>query len=167
MIKQTLNAHLTESDRQPVGRSVADLSPTEAAQYVVRAVRTAMAVDAAFVGGTTFGGGLPAGEVSHYAFNACIRFDGPLCIGEVNGRTLLTLLQRANQGPETPFEERTGETLVADSRTEIVPEGIYRIAVTDWIARNPKKYLGIDDISLTPHPEWRLKAIAEAALRNQ
>jgi 5'-nucleotidase/UDP-sugar diphosphatase len=163
-IAETSKQFLTDEDRVVLGSLDRAMNPTDAARWVVASVRCAAAVDAAFIGATTFGGGLPAAGVTRAALDSCVRFDGGISTGEIDGATLKAILGRANQGPDTPFEERRGENLVCDAIAGIEPDRRYRIAVSDWIARNPKKYLGVDTIELTPQPELRLKAIAAAEL---
>jgi 5'-nucleotidase/UDP-sugar diphosphatase len=156
---------LQPEDRAPVGHLHTALSADQAPRFILHAVRIAAGVDAALIGATTFGDGLPAGNVSRYAFNGCVRFDGAIAIGEVDGATLTKILARANQDMDTPFAKRLGENLVADAIGTIDPAGHYRIAVSDWIAGSPQKFLGTGVIQFTPHPELRLKAIAAAALK--
>jgi hypothetical protein len=165
VISDTSNQFLTTADREVLGSVDHAMNPTDAAKWVVASVRIAAGADAAFIGATTFGGGLPTGDISRAAFDSCVRFDGGISTGEIDGAALKAILARANQGPETPFEERRGENLVCDATAHIESDHRYRIAVSDWIARNPKKYLGTDAIQLTPQPELRLKAIATAALK--
>ncbi len=165
LIRDTLAQHLTPEETAGVGRSPRALAPTEAAQFVVEAARIAAGADAALVGATTFGAGLPAGQVTRYAFDACVRFDGPLYTAEVSGAWLKRILARANQGPDTPFAERGGENLVAAAPVAIAPDRTYRLVTTDWIAKNAKNYLGDDPPAFTERPELKLKAAALAALK--
>ncbi|HLP25499.1 MAG TPA: metallophosphoesterase, partial [Acidobacteriota bacterium] len=112
-------------DLATVGRLRAPLAPPAAARFVVNALREATHVDAAFIGNTTFGGGLPAGEVSRLAFDACVRFDGAIFTTEVDGVRLRELVARSNQGPGTPFAERLGDFLVAAAPETIAPDRRY------------------------------------------
>ena len=165
IVRESETKFLLPEDMASVGRLETPLSAEEAPRFILHAVRIAASVDAALIGATTFGDGLPAGDVTRYAFNGCVRFDGAVAIGEVDGATLIKILARANQGMDTPFPQRLGENLVADAISTIDPTGRYRIAVSDWIAGSPQKFLGTDAIQFTPHPELRLKAIAAAALK--
>ncbi|HEX2853264.1 MAG TPA: metallophosphoesterase [Opitutaceae bacterium] len=162
---RTMSAkHLTPEDLAVVGFSERALSPDEAARLAVRALRRGAGVDAAFVGRTTFGAGVAAGVVTRVAFDAWVRFDGAIHVGEVNGTQLQALLSRANETPDTPFAQRQGDYLVAEAAEEILPEKSYRIAVTDWVARNPRLYLGPLQISFTERRELRLKPLVAASL---
>ena len=163
---------LTVSARMQVGRSPRALGPTEAGLFAVEAARAAAGADAAVIGGTTFGAGLPAGDVTRYAFDACVRFDGPLYAAEVDGAWLQQLMARCNQGPDTPFAARGGENLIATGPLVAAPAQIedarrYRLATSDWIARNAAKYLGANPPALTERPELKLKAAVLAALPRQ
>jgi 2',3'-cyclic-nucleotide 2'-phosphodiesterase (5'-nucleotidase family) len=156
--------HLMAEDVQSVGRNLTELSRTEAAGHVVRQVRRVAGVDAAFIGNTTFGDGLPAGEVSRFALDACVRFDGTIWVAEITGARLRRLMRGANQGPDTPFVERQGEFQFADGPAEIVGAQQYRIATNDWGVRNRERYFGAEEITFSEKPELRLKAIVSAAL---
>jgi 2',3'-cyclic-nucleotide 2'-phosphodiesterase (5'-nucleotidase family) len=164
LIRDTLQKHLTAEERVVVGRTPRALGPTDAARFAVEAARSIAGADAAMTGATTFGAGLPAGEVSRFALDACVRFDGPLFTAEVDGAWLKKLLARANQGPDTPFAERAGENLVAVAPVTIEPTQRYRFVTTDWVAKNAKNYLGDGAPVLTEQPTLKLKAAVIAAL---
>lgn len=164
LIRATETRNTTPDDAAIVGHTAHAYSPVEAERFVTAAVRDAAHVDAAFIGHTTFGAGLPAGAVSRLALDACVRFDGTICVGEVDGRRLQQWLARANQSPETPWSERTGEYLVAAGPAHIDPDRRYRVAVNDWIARSPAAFLGVNPPAFAEQPPLRLKAIAIAAL---
>jgi 5'-nucleotidase / UDP-sugar diphosphatase len=164
LIEATQAKHLTPEDTAVLGHSARVLSPDEAAGFAVRAVREAAGVDAAFVGRTTFGAGLRAGAVTRVAFDAFVRFDGAIHLAEVSGEQLRILLAGANETPATPFAQRHGDFLVADGPAAISPGKRYRIAVTDWVARNPRLYLGSVKIAFTERPDLRLKPLVIAAL---
>ena len=166
LVRETLAQQLTEEEQVVVGRSPLTLGPGDAARLVVEAARVAVAADAAMVGGTTFGAGLPEGPVTRFAFDACVRFDGPLFMAEVSGAWIKRLLARSNQGPETPWADRAGENLVTVAPAVIDEGARYRFVTTDWVARNAAAYLGADAPALTQHPSARLKAAALAALRS-
>lgn len=151
-------------DLAVVGRLRTALAPAAAARFVVDALRERANVDAAFIGNTTFGSGLPAGEITRLAFDACVRFDGPIFVTEIDGVRLRELATRTNQGVNTPFAERLGDFLVASVPDTIAPDRRYRIATTDWGARNSVRYFG-SDLGWQELPGARLKALATAALQ--
>lgn len=159
LIQETRGKHLTAEETAVVAHTAAAAGPSDAARRVVRALRVAAGVDAAFIGNTTFGAGLPGGEVTREQFDACVRFDGPIFSAEVNGARLRELLAAANLTPETPFEQRRGEFSFADGPVEIDPAKTYRIATTDWGAKNTARYFGEPAIAWTERqPALRLKA---------
>jgi 2',3'-cyclic-nucleotide 2'-phosphodiesterase (5'-nucleotidase family) len=158
LIAATEAQHLEAADREVVGHLPRALTPAEAARLAVEAFRVTAGVDAAVIGNTTFGGGLPAGEVTRYVFDACVRFDGAVAVAEVDGRRLAQLLARANPGPDTPFADRQGEYLVAAAPAEIDPARIYRLATNDWGVRNQKNYFDGVELTFTEVPGLRFKS---------
>ncbi|MBL9201054.1 MAG: 5'-nucleotidase C-terminal domain-containing protein [Opitutaceae bacterium] len=165
LVHETLEKNLTPDEAVVVGRASRAFAPDEAARFAVEAARAAADADVALVGATTFGAGLPSGDVTRFAFDACVRFDGPLFAAEVSGAWLQKILARANQGADTPFAERGGENLVAAVRGPIEPGRTYRLVTADWIAKNAKNYLGDDPPALAERkPELKLKAAVLAAL---
>ena len=87
-IRETEAKYLEPADRTVVGRTAQALDVADAARFVTQAVRQAAKADAAFIANTTFGAGLPAGDVTQLAFDACVRFDGTIFTGEVDGAQL-------------------------------------------------------------------------------
>lgn len=158
-----LHEHLTPEDRAVVAKLPAALAPVEAAQWVVESLRAAAGVEAAFVGNTTFGGGLPGGEVTKFDFDACVRFEGAIFVAEVSAEQLRELVARSNQGPDTAWEKRRGDFLVAALPAEISPGRTYRIATTDWGAKNTRAYFGAD-LGWREAPGLKLKELALRAL---
>ena len=164
LIRDTRAKYLTAEDRAVVGQLPATLGPAEAAKFVAGALRQAAGADAAFIGNTTFGAGLPGGAVTREQLDACIRFDGAIFTAEVPGARLRELLAAANLGPETPFEQRHGEFSFAAGPADIDPAKTYRIATTDWGAKNTARYFGEPAIAWQELPGLKLKAAALAAL---
>lgn len=164
LITETTHSHLTAADGEIVGRTVRALPRAQAARWVVRAVRLAAGVDAAFIGNTTFGDGLPAGNILRMALDACVRFDGTIWIGEISGARLRALMEGSNQGPETPFEQREGEFMFADGPAEIDPAKRYQIATNDWGVTNQARYFGPETIEFRERAGLRLKSIVMRAL---
>lgn len=165
LIRATMEKYLTAEETASVGHITRALGPTEASRFVVEAARRAADVDAAAIGGTTFGAGLPAGEVSRFALDACVRFDGTLFVGEVTGAQLQKIMARANQGSDTPFAEREGENLIAVAPASIDPVKRYRLVTSDWGARNAKAYFGDAAPGFTERPDLKLKAAVSRALQ--
>lgn len=164
VIRETRARWELPEDRAVVARGDRERTTAEAARLAARALRQEVGADAGFVGNTTFGAGLPAGEITRAAFDACVRFDGAAFTAEVDGARLRELLAAANQGPETPWAERRGEFSFADGPAEIAPDRRYRIATTDWGARHSRAYFGEPEIMWIEAPGVRLKAAVVAAL---
>lgn len=164
LIREARQRHLTADDTAVIGRTAATLGPAAAARFVTAALRTAAKVDAAFIGNTTFGAGLPAGDVTREAFDACVRFNGTICTAEVEGARLRQLLAAANLGPETPFEQRRGEFCFATGPGNIDPKKTYRIATTDWGMKNTARYFGEPALNWQEQPTFKLKAAVLPAL---
>ncbi|MEY4941577.1 MAG: hypothetical protein RIQ93_3312 [Verrucomicrobiota bacterium] len=156
--------HLTPKDTAVVGRLPRALPVAEAARFAAAAVARAAGADTAFIGNTTFGGGLPAGNVTQIEFDACVRFDGPIFTATVRGARLRELVAAANLGPEAPFERRRGEFSFAAGQLEnFADEKTYRIATTDWGAKNTARYFGEPALAWQEHPTVKLKAAVRAA----
>lgn len=164
VIRDVRRRFLTEEDRAVVGQTRRAMGTAEAAQFVTQILREGAKVDAAFIGNTTFGAGLPAGDVTSLEFDACVRFDGPIYTAEVDGARLLALLAVANQGPETPFALRGGEFNFAAGPAPVDTARRYRIATTDWGARNTARYFGEPAIAWQEQPSLRLKPLVRARL---
>jgi 2',3'-cyclic-nucleotide 2'-phosphodiesterase (5'-nucleotidase family) len=165
LMAETRARHLTPEDTAVVATSPAALAPAEAARWLVEALRTAAGTAAAFIGNTTFGAGLPAGPVTREQFDACLRFDGTVFTAEVDGARLSELLDAANLGPDSPFELRRGEFSFAAGPVTIDPAKTYRIATTDWGARNTARYFGEPAIIWTETaPALKVKAAVLSTL---
>ncbi len=164
-VQRVREKHLTAEDTAVVGRLPGALEVQQAGRFAATALRDAAAVDTAFIGNTTFGAGLPAGDVTKLDFDACVRFDGPIFTATVDGARLQRLVAAANQGPDTPFEQRNGEFSFAGGTMSGFEGGkTYRIATTDWGAKNTDRYFGEPAIAWEQHPTLRLKAAVTRAL---
>jgi 5'-nucleotidase / UDP-sugar diphosphatase len=164
LIAETRKKFGEPADRVVVGRRATALDRDAAARFVVQAVRAAAQVDAALIGNTTFGAGLPAGDITRLALDACVRFDGSIFTADVDGVQLRDWLAHANQTADTPWAERRGDFLFADASVTPEPGRRYRVAVADWVAHNAKSYLDTDVVAFTEQPSLKLKAIVASAL---
>lgn len=167
LVRSTLARYLTSEETTVIGDSPSSMSPAAAARFATESVRRATGADVAVIGGTTFGAGLPAGSVTRYAFDAWVRFDGPLFEGEIQGSRLRELAARSNQGPNTPFDLRAGENLVMAGPESIDDTRVYRLVTTDWIAAKPAFFLGPDAPLLRPAGGRTLKAAIRQGLAEQ
>jgi 5'-nucleotidase/UDP-sugar diphosphatase len=163
VIKDVRARHLTAEERVIVGQTKRAMGTAEAGRFVAQILQEGAKVDAAFIGNTTFGAGLPAGDVSQLELDACVRFDGPIFTAMVDGTRLQALLAAANQGPETPFAQRSGEFNFASGPAAVEPSRRYRIATTDWGAKNTARYFGEPALAWKER-DLRLKPLVRARL---
>lgn len=166
LIRTVQEKYLEPADQAVIGRTPQAMTQAEAAQFLARLVADATEADAVFIGNTTFGAGLPAGDVTQAEFDACMRFENALSTAEIDGTRLKQLLAAANQGPDTPFAERRGEfNYAAGPELEQIRAGrIYRIATTDWGAKNSARYFGEPVIAWREHPDLKVKALMRLRL---
>lgn len=156
LIEQTLEKHLTAEEREVVGKSVKAMTVDEAGRHVAQLIAAKTGADVGFVAHTSFGAGLPNGDIRRYDFNASLRFDGKLMVTEVDGEALAQILKRCNQDGDIPLTERTGDYLYAMPEK---PEqkGRYKLVCNDWSATNQKSYFGRGDLTFTEVADVKLK----------
>lgn len=161
-IPQVLDAHLTGEERATVATLPAAMTLGETARFAAATMAGAAGADVGFVGHTTFGTGLPAGDVSVFDYNAAVRFDGRLMVAEVDAATLSEILALCNQDGEIALAERTGDFLY--TAPEAAGKDSYRIVCNDWSATNRGRYFGREDLEFTELPDLRLMALVAEAL---
>ncbi|MBW9068232.1 metallophosphoesterase [Agrobacterium pusense] len=156
LIEQTLEKHLTAEEREVVGKAAKAMTVDEAGRHVAHLIATKTGADVGFIGHTSFGAGLPAGDIRRYDFNASLRFDGKLMVTEVDSETLVQILKRCNQDSNIPLAARTGDYLYAMPEK---PEkkGRYKLVCNDWSATNQKSYFGRSDLAFIEVPDVKLK----------
>ena len=103
--------------------------------------------------------------MSAFALGDCVRFDGTICVGEIDGAALQKLVATANQGPDTPLAERQGENRVMVAPAHIDPAKTYRIATSDWGMKHATNYFGEHPPVFQEKPELKVKAAVESALK--
>lgn len=160
-------AWLKEDDLRPIGEIAESLNLEKAVLFAAEAIRAATGADAAFLGHTTFGDGLPAGPITAVDLAAFVRFDGGLSVATVDGATLAgTILPRVNQFADFPYERRTGDFLHT-TPLDPIPGRRYRIVVNAYAVATPaaqRAYFGTDAIQFTAVPELKLKSITASAI---
>ncbi|WP_395773421.1 metallophosphoesterase [Agrobacterium pusense] len=156
LIEQTLEKHLTAEEREVVGKAAKAMTVDEAGRHVAHLIAAKTGADVGFLGHTSFGAGLPAGDIRRYDFNASLRFDGKLMVTEVDSETLVQILKRCNQDSNIPLAARTGDYLYAMPEK---PEkkGRYKLVCNDWSATNQKSYFGRSDLAFIEVPDVKLK----------
>lgn len=162
-VEAELDAHLTEEDRTVITTRSAALDLPSSILVAVEAVRKATEADVAMLGHTTFGQGLPEGDLTQYDFDAFVRFGGDIRVVELPGERLSAILTRANQHDAATLDERTGDFVHANPLA-IDPQGTYKLAVNGWTAQNQAAYLGTDDLAFEPVDGLELKATVRQAL---
>lgn len=156
IIDRTLEKHLTQEERAIVGKTANAMTVDEAGRHVAQLIAAKTGADIGFIGHTSFGAGLPEGDISRYDFNASLRFDGKLMVTEVDGEALQQILRRCNQDGDIKLSERTGDYLYAmPDRPETRPR--YKLVCNDWSAINQKSYFGRSDLAFTEVPDVKLK----------
>jgi 5'-nucleotidase/UDP-sugar diphosphatase len=164
LVRRVRGQYLTTEDNAVVGYLEKPLTAAQAGQFAADALAHAALVDTAFIGNTTFGAGLPAGPVTQLDFSACVRFDGPIYTAVVDGGRLWRLLDTANGG-NLRFETATGEFNFAGGRMSgIDTNKAYKIATSDWGAKNSDRYFGEPPIEWHELPELQLKTVVRDAL---
>jgi 2',3'-cyclic-nucleotide 2'-phosphodiesterase (5'-nucleotidase family) len=163
LVAATLAEHLTPEDRAIVATLPDALALPQAAALAAEAMRRAAGADVALLNHTSFGAGLPSGEVTRYDFDAFLRFDDAICAAEMEGAALARVLARANQHHGAPLAARSGDYLHA---TPLSPEPgrLYRVAVNGWVAGKAAAYLGDEAVAFTALEGKRLRPETAAAL---
>lgn len=163
LIPTVLAKHLKEEERAAVTHATKAKTLGETARFVAETMANESGADIGFIGHTSFGTGLPAGDISRFDFNAALRFEGKLMTSDVDASVLAAILARCNQDGDIPLSARTGDFLYAAPNA---PEGKqrYKIVCNDWSAINQKSYFGRDDIAFVEVPNVKLKQLVIDAL---
>ncbi|MFB9950206.1 metallophosphoesterase [Rhizobium puerariae] len=163
LVSAVLAKHLKEEERAVVAHTAKTMTLGETARFAAEAMTAKAGADIGFIGHTSFGTGLPAGDVNRFDFNAALRFEGKLMTADVDAAALDAILARCNQDGDMPLAARTGDFLYAAPKA---PEGKqrYRIVCNDWSAVNQKSYFGRGDIAFAEMPDVKLKQLVIDAL---
>jgi len=164
LVAATTLKHLTAEETAIVGTSPKAQTLGESARFAATALAAAAGGDVGFIGHTTFGTGLPEGDVTKYVFDSVVRFDGKLVVAEVDRKTLDDILTRCNQDGDIPLSARTGDFLYA-APLGMADKPTYKLVTNDWSATNQKIYFGRDDLKFADvDPAAQVKATVAKAL---
>lgn len=163
LIAEMNKQHLTAEELAVVGTSPEAQTLGQSARFAAATLAAAGAGDVGFIGHTTFGTGLPKGDVTKFVFDSVVRFDGKLMKTEVDRATLDAILARCNQDGDIPLAARTGDFLYA-SPVELADKPSYTLVCNDWSATNQKSYFGREDLAFTEIPDLKVKATVLKAL---
>lgn len=164
LVAQLRDEHLTDDDLASVGTLAEDRTVLEAAMWSVEQVREYTGADAAFLNHTSFGSGLPAGQLPQYRFDQFMRFDNDVMRATVDADTMRTVLRHANQHLESDLRSRSGDFLYTGDLT--VRDGReYEIVTSSWVALdfNQEGYLGTT-VEFEQIPEITTKGILVEAM---
>ncbi|WP_117190914.1 metallophosphoesterase [Rhizobium terrae] len=163
LVPAVLAKHLKDDERTVVAKTSKAMTLGETARFAAEAMAAKTGADIGFIGHTSFGTGLPAGDVTRFDYNAGLRFEGKLMVSDVDATVLMAILARCNQDGDIPLAGRTGDFLYASPKA---PEGKarFKIVCNDWSAINKKSYFGREDIVFTEVPDLKLKQLVAETL---
>ncbi|MCC5871864.1 MAG: bifunctional metallophosphatase/5'-nucleotidase [Gammaproteobacteria bacterium] len=164
-VQQLRDTTLTAAERRTVGRITEAMTLPAAARWASRQLQQDPELDAVFLNHTSFGAGLPAGDLSRYRFDRFLRFDNGLMQVQVDAATLRSIIDRASPQQAMPLAERSGDTLHG-AWPEPEEGRHYRLLTSDWIAlpANQTRYLGAS-FDFEPVPGTSIKARLLQALQ--
>lgn len=166
LIAAALRKTLTPAERAVVAHIPKGLSLGDTGRKLSALMGQAAGCDVGFIGHTTLGMGLPAGDLTQYDYDAVVRFDGNIMRAEVSAASLADILSRSNQDGDLPFDRRTGDFLYGAPRP---PPGRdrYTIATTDWCAKHQATYFARDDLVFTQVEGPSVKSAIHEALSKE
>jgi 2',3'-cyclic-nucleotide 2'-phosphodiesterase (5'-nucleotidase family) len=157
--REVLGDHAAPEDREVVLRLPRALPLAEGARRAAAAIGTATGAAFGVVNHTNFGTGLPGGEVTRLAWDAFLRFDGPLVRGSADRDAVEAMTPRLNQDAELPLAARIGDFAYAAP-----PPAPGALGATGWVRMNTARYLG-GPVAFQPVAGVMLKEAVAAALR--
>jgi 2',3'-cyclic-nucleotide 2'-phosphodiesterase (5'-nucleotidase family) len=156
LIREVVAAHGAPEDRAVVLRLAEALPLPVAARRASAAMAAATGSAAGLIGHTSFGTGLPAGEVTRLHWDAFLRFDGPLFRAEADAAALAAMTPRLNQDEAMPLAQRIGDFAYAE---RLPGAGPALLASNGWVQANAGRFLGTEALRFAPVPDLQLKAV--------
>lgn len=166
MVAPTLSRVLTPAETGVIARFPTSLSLGDTGRKVAALMARAADCDVGFIGHTTLGMGIPAGDLTQYDYDAVVRFDGTLMRAEASAAVLADILQHANQDRDLPLDRRTGDFAYA-APAPALPRDRYSIVTTDWCAKHQATYFAREDLSFTEIPGLKVKSVIRDGLRSR
>ena len=166
-IQQVRQDTLTPQDLEPIGTLPRDFTVQEAINWAIETIKNELGVDVAILNHTSFGAGLPEGDLPRYRFDEFLRFDSDLMQATVDSDTLQQILSRANQNAYTLLKERTGDFIYTNN-IDPQPDQHYTLVTSSWVAMpfNTMRYLNTDEITFSKIEGITLKAMLQTALHH-
>lgn len=164
---------LAPEDAEVIGSVPRDYSVYEAAQWAVETLRQAANADVAMLNHTSFGARLAEGALERHEYDAFLRFDNDVVVTEVDGATLRTILDTANQpvgsyealSDDVDLDALTGDFVYATD-IDVDDDATYRVVTSSWVALpfNQLGYLGVEGLTFETLPDVTTKGILLDAL---
>ncbi len=169
-IEREKAAHLLPEDRAVIGRLDHTLPLEAAIRRVADRMRQDTGCDLALLSHTTFGDGLPEGDVTRFDRDGFLRFDGAIATGEIAQDRLPSLLARLNQfDGVTSYDRRTGDYLHSSDLAALPAGCPVRVAVNAYAASsslNRVALFGWDVPGFTPLAGApKLSQLVDASIR--
>ncbi len=162
LVRAVMADHAAPEDREVLFTLPAPLPLPQAARRAAGIMARAAGANMAVINHTTFGTGLPAGPVTRLAFDAFLRFDGPILRATADARAMGAMAPRLNQDEPVALPSRIGDFAYAD----VLPAGLpVTVAANGWVAMNAARYLGGDALRFERVPDTAIKPLVSAALR--
>lgn len=159
----TLAKTLTSAETAVVAHRTQALSLGDTGRALSALMAGAAGADVGFIGHTTLGMGLPAGDLTQFDYDAVVRFDGTIMRADVPAAVLAEVMALANQDDDRPLNRRTGDFLYgAPIRPPLKDR--YAIVTTDWCAGHQKTYFGREDLAFSAVAGLKVKATIRDAL---